>query len=1575
MSARQLTSRLILEVQKAVSSFSPRRENTDREQLAALARDVLASVDVRDLKRVTPDDLVQELEDLLALLKERKRSEIKVVVRRDEARDVVVVETCLDDQPFLVSTLRAALASEQYEIKNFLNAIVRVRRDPAGRALSIGAGQAESLMRVEVAARASVETNGEIPDGFVGRIEKRLRLAQAMVQDFQGMVARINGVADSHFAAASLERGDAATNLREAEELLRWLCDESFVLLAVEEYDRAGERTAALGTSRIHQPERDAELIEAAAQGKGRHVRYQRSGVESPVHRAGKLGHFLVTVFAEDGSPSGCLIIDGLFTYKALHTPPEQIPVIRRSLQDLLTDGKVSVHSNRGKNITNAFNSLPLEYLLIQDRESIWELTDQILRAEAEGGSDVHIRIGEQARFAFVVVALPRWQFSEELRREVQSILLEDLMGTYADYGVYIDRYDNAVIHYYVTGVGPLREVDTEELRTKILAHARSWSDRLGEAAGAVEEGRRDELIDIYTDAFTDEHKRRCSVRRIEGDIRCLERLRTGAQDIDCDLYVSEFGDHPGSLNLRIFSREALNLSQELPVISNFGFEVVDEYSRDISLAHLPTIDMDNFRFDVRPDRIGQIMGRRHSIVSALRDVFAGRVGDDDLNRLVVVSDLGARDVEILRAFVAYLHQLQVPFGSDVIRQVLVDHASVAQALVGWLASRFDPRAQATDTRDASEAALSAELRQVTDYTADRVLAAVAEVVRAVRRTNAYVAEQGKALAFKIAAETLSFGRDPKPFREIWVYHPDFEGVHLRGGRVARGGLRFSDRPDDFRTEIHGLMATQMVKNVLIVPMGAKGGFVLRNPPSSRDELRAAGDAYYKRFIGALLSVTDNVVDGTTKHPEGIIPFKEGEDPYLVVAADKGTAHLSDTANAISADQGFWLDDAFASGGSNGYDHKKTGITARGAWEVSKRSFRELGIDPEADEITAVGVGDMSGDVFGNGLLRSKTIKLVAAFNHIHVFIDPDPDPGKSYEERKRLFELPRSTWEDYSGEVLSEGGGVFPRKAKELDLSAKARELLGFGPDEPVSGDKAISAILKLDVDLLWMGGIGTYAKAKDESNAEVGDKANDSVRVNANELRCRVLGEGANLAITDRGRVEFAKRGGENYNAFLDNSGGVDVSDHEVNIKILFAPLLSAGSVKRDDRNTLLEQCEDEVVEMVLDNNRSQSRMVSFDVARSRQDVFRYSRALRFLSSHVPFNPDLFAMPGDEELQSRSRRGRGLFKHEAAVLCAHAKMLAYRELLADDPLPDGLVRRHVRAYFPQRVLDLAGSDAVEGHLLRREIGTTMLVNQIVDNAGGSMLAEVALATGSSTRDIAMAYTHAAAACGWPELASELYACETSKTQPAVYQAMHQAQTWLEDATYYLLDQMPLPEMDEEAAEKTCALLSHVDEALPSGSKKRTLGRTARLTEAGVPESLAGRLVRLRYLTPVLDAVRLNMLLGRTPQEWLLLRLKVTDAMGFLYLNQAIDHMEIATPWDGPAVNALRRQLNFHLHKLVRLVEGDDVAGMVERYGLADFCQRVREEVDTGVTISGLVMLDDWLRRLLPALSTIESA
>lgn len=1579
MSSRQLTSRLINEVQQQLQGFSPQRPHTDREQLAALAKAVMASVDVRDLRGVPSVRLLAQFEDMLDLLEQRRRGEIKVGLTYQDDTDTLVVESCMEDQPFLVSTMRAALAAEHYEIRRQVNAIVRVRRDPSGKLIGIGTGQAESLMRIEVAPSGSSggRDGGGIPEGLQQRIADRFALAQAMVRDFQPMKRAIEVLADGYFAAASDLHGEAAAAARESESLLRWLCDENFVLFAVERYGVDGQPLEALGTSTIRKPDRDVSLRTPPQAADARWVRYERSAEESPVHRAGKPGYFVATSFGADGSRDGVVLVEGLFTYKALHTPPEQIPVIHTVLDAMLEDRRVARASERGKNITNAFNSLPLEYLLSEDRDSIWELTDRILRAEAEGGSDVHIRIGEGSRFAFAFVALPRWQFSEELRQQVQDLLLADLGGSYADYGVYIDRYDNAVIHFYVTGVGPLRHADTEALREKVLAHARSWSDRLRQAVTAIAvEGRADELIEIYEDAFNEEHKRRCSVERIKGDILCLESVRAGAM-VACDLYVSEFGDHPGSLNLRVFSREPINLSRELPVLTSFGFEVVDEYSRDIHVPHLPVIDMDNFRFAVRPVHIGKVMARRRNIVQALQDVFEGRAGEDDLNRLVVVSDLTARDVDVLRAYVAHLHQLRLPFDSAVVRSTLVEHPSVAAALMAWLAARFNPKVATPEAAAASEAALAKELREITDYTADRVLQAVAELVRATRRTNCYVVdrESGAAMAFKVAARHLSYGPEPKPFREIWVYHPDFEGVHLRGGKVARGGIRFSDRPDDFRTEIHGLMSTQMVKNVVIIPMGAKGGFVLRQPPSERDALRAAGDHYYGKFIRALLSLTDNVVDGKPTTPPGILVHQEEQDTYLVVAADKGTAHLSDTANAISAEHRFWLDDAFASGGSNGYDHKKTGITARGAWEVTRRAFNEIGVDPESDVITVVGVGDMSGDVFGNGLLRSRTMKLLAAFNHIHIFVDPNPDPARSFDERQRLFDLPRSTWEDYSPTVLSEGGGVYPRKTKVVPLSPQARAMLGIAPDAVVSGDDVMRAILRLEVDLLWMGGIGTYIKAREESNSEVGDKTNDSVRVDAVDLRCRVLAEGANLAITDRGRAEFAKHGGQNYNAFLDNSGGVDTSDHEVNIKILFAPLLAAGTTSREARNTMLVSCEEEVVQAVLANNRGQSRMVSFDVEQSKSDVFRYARALRYLAQRVPFNPEAFSLPTDDELGNRTRKGQGMFKCEASVLCAHAKMLAYRELLEGQPLPGDLVERFVNAYFPRGVLELAGRDAVARHLLGREIATTMIINNIVDNMGGTFLTEVGIGTLKPPVDVVVAYLRAAAAADLPAIQEQLYRLEDKRSMKAVYQAMAFLQQSLEEATFYLLDQMDLPPVDERSIAEVRAQLVNVDEALPAGSRSRTAKRLARFEELGLPRDLAQRIVKLRYLTPVLDAVRLAPTLGKSPKDTLWLRLSVTDAIHFNDLNQAIDRMPLLSAWDGPGVAAMRRQLNFHVHKLVRMVEGDDVQGMIRKYGLEPVAAQVRAQAESTPTVSGLVMLDDWLRRLLPPLASLARA
>ena len=1535
MSPRELSNRRIHEVRDALASYQPVYPGTDINQLSRLCQAVLSSIDVRDLRDTTTVELIEQLELVLETIKVRKTGEIRAAVRkRDE--DLVVLESCIDDQPFLVSAVRALVSSEGLEVRSSLNAVTKLRRDRQGQLVDFNSGTRESIIRLEARVPEGFDRSETGLAALRERLEHRLRITAAMVGDFTAMKSHVRSLADEYASAAAMSAAELSVDLREAEGLLRWLCDDNYVIFSVEEYGRDATNLVALGTAAVALPARDLELLRKAGHDTERLVRFQRSKEESPVHRAGKPGHFVFTAVNRSGDPTGVTVIDGLFTYKALHTPPEEIPYLRGALRDFLRDREVSVDSHRGKSITNAFNSLPLEYLLSESRDNVWELTDRVLRAEEEGGSDVHIQIGEGGRFAFVFVALPRERFSEELRVELQELLLAELGATYSDYGVYLDRYENAIVHFYVTAPGPLRALETDSLRAKVHAMAKGWSERLRESlrhyvadylpTAERPEEEVDALFSVYVDAFNEEHRRRAADERLVGDLRCIENLRAG-EPLDCDLFISRTGDHPGSLNLRVFSREPLTLSAQLPVIDSFGFEVIDQYVRELKLPHAEVYEMHTFRLDVRRERHRAVLGRVGEITRGLRAVYSGKAGRDHLNRLVGATNLGIEDVIILRAYVAYLHQLGVVWDSHLIHQVLVRRPEVSQALVTWLASRFDPREGGLDPALADKG-LVAELAAVSDYTDDRVLQAVAEVVRATVRTNAFIAPEDAALAFKIDGKRVSFGPQPKPLREIWVYHPKMEGVHLRGGRVARGGLRFSDRLDDFRTEIHGLMATQMVKNVLIVPVGAKGGFVLREPPADRRRLREAGDSYYQVFIRALLSVTDNVVDGEVVTPEGI-RHTEGPDPYLVVAADKGTAHLSDTANAISAEQGFWLDDAFASGGSNGYDHKATGITARGAWEVTKRSFRELGIDPEVDEITAIGVGDMSGDVFGNGLLRSKTIKLVAAFNHMHIFLDPSPEVGPSFVERQRLFDKPGSTWEDYDAKLISAGGGVYPRASKEVPLSPEARAMLGIGPDEALSGDEVIRAIMRLEVDLFWMGGIGTYVKATEETHAQVGDKTNDSVRVNAKELRCKVFAEGANLSITDRGRVEFSRRGGMVYTAFLDNSGGVDTSDHEVNIKILFAPLLAdkpEAGITRDQRNSVMVEVEDEVCEMVLANNRSQSRMVSYDVRRSKADLWRYARTMELLTADVPFDPDAFAMPNDDELANRNRRGEGLFKCEAAVLGSHAKMLAYREL-----------------------------------------ATTMAVNHIIDSAGCSFFGEMATVTGRSYRDVAVAYLQARNIGGVDTLLRELHGLEDKHRQEGVYRALERLGFALEDATFYLLG--PIAQggsIDPAVARK---LLADVLDYLPANSRQRARydRHVGQLTEAGVPDALASAVARTRFLLTILDAIELSRVLNEPAEEVLRLRIAVSEAMRMSELQSAISRMELTSAWDGPAVQSLGRQLEFHAHKMTLLVEGGDVDAMIDAYGLGKVQALIGRYLEGGVSVASLVMLDGQLRRLLP--------
>ncbi|HFE45200.1 MAG TPA: hypothetical protein ENJ18_06855, partial [Nannocystis exedens] len=723
MAPHKLSAQRIREVQTVLASYTPSIKGTDLSLLGALAQAVLNSVDVRDLTRVSSEQLVHQYESLLATIRRRSKGDICVAVREFEGR--FVIESCMEDQPFLVSSVRAWLAAQGLRALSVVNAVVRIRRDQNGVITAVGKGPSESIIRI-------VLDVDSVSDELLTAYQQRLRLVQSMVRDFQPMRRGLQELADTYLKASAAVDAERSVAFRETEGIIRWLCEENFVLLAVEEFDLEGTMVSHLGISSVLQPVRDQERMACFAAETERTVRYRRSNDESPVHRAGRPGHFIVTRVDRSGEIVGTTLVNGLFTYRALHTPPEEIPHLRVVLRGMLADRNVSLDSHRGKNITNAFNSLPLEFMLTETPESIWELTDRVLRAEAAGESDVHIRIGEDRQSIFAFVSLPREQFSEALRLQVQELLMRECGATYADFGVYMDRYDNAIIHYYLTGPSTFAKIDTEKVRTQVLALAKSWNERLREALGElVGEDEVDTLFDSYQDAFTDDHKRRAGDLRLLGDLTCLENLRKGA-DFDCDLFVSTTGDHPGSLNLRVFRRQALGLSEELPLITSFGLRVIDEYVRPVNVRHLPPFEMDNFRLDVRASRIPAIMARRDNFRAAMRKVFAGTLGRDSLNQLVVQTSMTALEVEILRSYVAYLHQLRCPFATRLIRRVLCKHPTVTQALIAWLAYRFDPASKVDDKGlKASEDALDAELRAVSDYTADRVLQAVAAVVRA----------------------------------------------------------------------------------------------------------------------------------------------------------------------------------------------------------------------------------------------------------------------------------------------------------------------------------------------------------------------------------------------------------------------------------------------------------------------------------------------------------------------------------------------------------------------------------------------------------------------------------------------------------------------------------------------------------------------------------------------------------------------------------------------------------------------------------------------------------------------------
>ncbi len=1251
-----------------------------------------------------------------------------------------------DDMPFLVDSIASTIGAHDIVIDRIIHPVVRVSRAADGTLSKVvgtraeEGGTPESMIYIELERADARERRA-----LLAALDANLADVRSAVGDWQAMQDRL--AAD---AAALEARGEA-----EGAALLRWFLDRNFTQLGHENWqDGTSERPLGIARHDHDVPilaEASRALAMAWFEKGGEAPLLLKSNQISGVHRHVPLDLALVPL-RRGKKVTGLSIHAGLWTSAALKAPPQEVPVLRARLAALEAKFGFDPIGHTGKALTHALASLPHDLITAFDVGALEEVALTAMSLADRPRPKLVLVRSTLGRHLFAFVWLPRDDLTTARRVAIGEMVAEAAKGSLLNWSIAMEDGVVAQIRYTIDVRGDGVMPDTAALDARIARMVRGWVPAVEAAlAEAVEPARATRLALRHAATFPPAYRSGSSAEEAARDILRLCRLDTPA-----DRSVRLYRDAAGAARLKIYRLGgALALSDAVPVLENFGFRVIEE---------LPTALADEARGFVHEflvETATRAAGDTSVLEGAIAAVLEGAAENDAFNRLIVEAGMAPAAVVLFRAWFRYLRQAGLTYSLVTVVDALRRAPKVAAALIDRFAVAHDPaRKSRNGALEAADAAIDAGLDAVSAIDDDRILRALRSVIAATLRTNAFTPAGAVALAFKLDSHMIPGLPAPVPWREIWVYSPRVEGIHLRAGPVARGGLRWSDRRDDFRTEILGLMKAQRVKNAVIVPTGAKGGFYPKQlpPVSSRDAWLAEGTESYRVFIRSLLSITDNIVEGAVVHPAGVI-VHDGDDPYFVVAADKGTATFSDVANAIALENRFWLGDAFASGGSVGYDHKAMGITAKGAWISVQRHFAERGIDVQRESIRVVGCGDMSGDVFGNGMLLSQTLKIVAAFDHRHIFLDPDPDPAKSWAERARMFALPRSSWADYDASLISKGGGVFPRTHKTIKLSKQVRAALGLEQAEMEPG-ALISAILKSPVDLIWFGGIGTYVKAAAENNIQVGDPANDRLRVNAEDLRAIAIGEGANLGVTQAGRIAFAARGGRINTDFIDNSAGVDCSDNEVNIKIALNREMIEGRLAYEKRNSFLASMTDDVAHLVLEDNRLQTLALSIAENDGARAVPSYVRLIEIFEASGKLDRAVEGLASNDDLLRRAQEGRGLTRPELAVLLATAK-LALQEAIEHGTLgldPD--LAPDLHAAFPPAMRKKFRA-AIDEHRLRGEIVATKLANRIVNRLGVLHPFELAEEEGAAMSDIAAMFVVTERLFGLPALWAEIEAAD----------------------------------------------------------------------------------------------------------------------------------------------------------------------------------------------------------------------
>jgi glutamate dehydrogenase len=1195
--------------------------------------------------------------------------------------------------------------------------------------------------------------------------------------------------------------------------------------------------------------------------------------------------------------------------------------LLRLKVQRVIEKMGLDPAGHRGKSLVHILDSFPRDELFQGSVKDLVRTTDGVLSLQDRSRVKFFLRRDPFRRFFSCIIYIPREKYTTAVRHRVEKILLEEFQGISVDTSVQIFESPLARMHTIVRlGTGEQPKIKVEKIEKRIIDAVVSWRDKLRDQL--AEKFGQDEgftLFREYGESFRPAYETDTTPRIACLDVKRIDGILKGEHENFLLLHRPE-GTPEGSLHFRTFRKdEPLPLSGVLPILENLGTDVYSERPYKVLLKNGNLFWIQDFQLKFENTDDLDIEPAAERFQEGFRQALLGESESDNLNELILKAGLDARQTSLIRCYAKYIRQLGIPYSQYRMAIVLVAHANLARKLVRQFELQFDPKLtkqKRLRELESCTASIARTIARAKSLDEDRILTAFSSAVSCTLRSNYFQTDddgkQKSYISIKLDPSALPEVPLPRPKFEIFVYSPRVEGVHLRGGHIARGGIRWSDRREDFRTEVLGLMKAQVVKNTVIVPTGAKGGFVPKHlPQDDREAIMNEGIACYKIFISGLLDLTDNVDGEKVVAPQDVV-CRDGDDPYLVVAADKGTATFSDIANGLSADYGFWLDDAFASGGSAGYDHKKMGITARGAWEAVKRHFRERDRDIQSEEFSVAGIGDMSGDVFGNGMLLSRKIKLVAAFNHLHIFLDPDPDISASFRERQRLFRMKRSDWTDYSEELISKGGGVFSRQAKQIKLSPEVRALLGT-VETSMQPLELIRSILAMDVDLLWNGGIGTYVKASTESHTEVGDRSNDNVRVNANQLRCKVVGEGGNLGLTQRARVEYSLNGGQVNTDFIDNSAGVDTSDREVNIKILLGAAEQGGRMTRKQRNKLLAEMTDNVASFVLRNNYLQTQSISMMEARARERLDESARLITNLEKTGLLDRDIEFLPDEVEIDDRRQRKQGLTRPELAVILSYAKIDLYNGLDGSDQALDDFLTTDPQRYFPP-VLRRRFVDLIPDHRLSRQILATLIANNIVNRMGPVFLKRVQMDTGADTVTIARAYVVAREVCQAREIWHTIEALDNKIPATIQQEMMFDVSRILRHACYWLIerygDDLDIVEAVDHLKKGMATIYSRAHRIVSGAGKQRQKSATEEYILNGVPEKLARKMAALLLTRGGLDIADLAKLHKKDDVEIATMYADLSDRLGFIWLNRCVENLEVEGRWQAIARSNLRDEL-----------------------------------------------------------------